>query len=65
MHFRLYGDGEDAERDVYEQKLDQLREIIEPPINKRQLEKLDREQIQKNLEAEEAAAASGQQNEAV
>lgn len=62
MHFRLYGDGEDAERDVYEQKLDQLREIIEPPINKRQLEKLDREQIQKNLEAEEAA---GQQNEAV
>jgi hypothetical protein len=43
---------------VYEQKLAQLRDVIEPPINKRQLEKLDKEQIQSNLEAEEAAAAS-------
>jgi hypothetical protein len=37
----------------------ELKEIIEPPIYKRQREKYDQEEIAKNLEAERAAAAAG------
>lgn len=55
----LYGDGEEAESETYEKKLLELKEIIEPPIYKRQREKYDQEEIAKNLEAERAAAAAG------
>lgn len=60
----LYGDGEDAERDAYEKKLAEIREVIEPPINKRQREKFDQEEVERNLreaekefQAEQAAKA--------
>jgi molecular chaperone DnaK (HSP70) len=58
----LYGEGEDAESEVYEKKLAELREIIEPPIHKRQREKFDQEQIAQNLAAEEAARAEAEAN---
>lgn len=58
----LYGEGEEAERVVYEKKLAELREIIEPPIHKRQLEKMDQETIAKNLLAEQEAAKVGGQS---
>lgn len=52
----MYGDGNDAECNIYEEKLAQLREAIEPPINKRQREKYDQEQIARDLAAEEEKA---------
>jgi len=58
----LYGDGEEAESDVYQKKLAELRDIIEPPINRRQREKFDQEQIAKNLAAEEEALKDGGQS---
>jgi hypothetical protein len=58
----LYGEGEEASADVYEKKLAELREVIEPPINKRQREKYDQEQIAKNLEAEQNASVEDAQS---
>ncbi|KAI6220156.1 hypothetical protein M3Y95_01055100 [Aphelenchoides besseyi] len=56
----LYGDGEDASREEYEKKLAELREVIEPPISKRQREKADKEEIERNLAAEQERQKNGQ-----
>ncbi|CAD5207298.1 unnamed protein product [Bursaphelenchus okinawaensis] len=59
----LYGDGEEAERDVYEAKLAQIRDVIEPPISKRQREKLDQEEVERNLREAEKEFQAEQINE--
>ncbi|CAD5211635.1 unnamed protein product [Bursaphelenchus xylophilus] len=59
----LYGDGEEAERDLYEKKLAEIREVIEPPISKRQREKQDQEEIERNLREAEKEFQAEKLNE--
>lgn len=49
----LYDEGEDVAREVYEKKLAEIREVIEPPINRRQREKKDQEEVERNLKEAE------------
>lgn len=58
----LYDEGEDTELAIYEKRLADMREVIEPPISKRQREKLDQEEVERNLrEAEKQFQAEQQE----
>lgn len=49
----LYEDGEDVEKEQYDNKLQELRSVIETPINQRKREEEDR--LRREAEAQRAA----------